>query len=52
MNREPQEPEQVDPKRDEEQPCSEAELKQVNGGVQTRQKGSAPGFGPGTSIEG
>ena len=50
MKREPEESEAVDEKKTEEQVCSETELKQGNGGVSTRQKGSSPGFGPGASI--
>ena len=51
MKREPEKPEAVEEKQAEEQQCSEVELNQVNGGVQVRQKGSAPGYGPGASID-
>ena len=49
MKREPEKPkEQEEPV--EERPCEDTELEQVSGGHKTRQKGSAPGFSPGTSI--
>jgi len=49
--REPQEPGPVDEQGAEEQECSESQLEQVTGGVATREKGSSPGYGPGTSID-
>ena len=53
MKREPEEPqEQEDPATEKRQePRSDAELEQVTGGNKTSQKGSAPGFGPGTAID-
>lgn len=50
-NHERKEPEQVDEPREPEQPCSESELEEVQGGVLLRQKGASPGISPGTSIE-
>jgi len=52
MKGEPEEePEPAAEKKAQEHECSETELKQVSGGVMARQKGTAPGYSPGASID-
>ncbi len=51
MKHDPEKPqEQEESPTEEQKTCSDTDLEQVSGGQKTRQKGSAPGFSPGTAI--